>query len=102
MRTRTFEKHDWDAFAGCEAFPATDAEKELPLFASGTFENGEEFVLVLDSTGACLVVDDDQAAYGGYCLELPFPTQATAQAFAEGIGEPKHKMDFFLLGFKPI
>ncbi len=101
MNVREFQKQDWSAFAGCEAFPGTDTET-LPLFASGTFENGEEFVLVLDRNGACLVADDEQAVYGGYCLELPFPLQATARAFAEGIGEPRHKLDFFLLGFKPI
>ncbi len=72
-----------------------------PLFASGTFENGEQYELVLDATGGCLMVDDAQLTAGGYRLHLPFPNQSAALVFAKGIGTPTHKLDFFLIGFAP-
>ncbi len=97
METKEFDQSAWWAYAGAESWPTG----EPPLIGTGTFPNGEEFELVLDCTGGCLVLDDEQAEAGGYVLELPFPTQAAARAFAEGIGEPGHKLDLFLLGFKP-
>lgn len=97
MKMRPFEKRDWDAFAGAEGW--SDA---APLFAEGRFEDGMEYVLVLDKNGGCLVADDEQAQYGGYALEREFATVAEAHAFAERLGEPKTKSEFFLAGFREI
>jgi len=97
MKMDEFTRSAWDAYAGAEAWP----NRDLPLIGRGAFEDGEEYELVLDCTGGCLVLDDEWAEAGGYVLELPFPTQAAALAFAEGMGEPDHKLDLFMLGFKP-
>jgi hypothetical protein len=39
---------------------------------------------------------------GGRCLELAFPSQAAARAFAIGIGEPVSVDEFLVLGFREV
>jgi hypothetical protein len=97
MKMRPIEKHDWDAFAGADGWP-----NAAPLFGEGRFEDGTDYVLVLDKNGGCLVADDEQAQFGGYTLVREFATSAEAHAFAERLGEPKSKDEFFLAGFQEI
>ena len=97
MEMRAFEQHDWDAFAGAEGWP-----DHPPLFGEGQFEDGMDYLLVLDKNGACLVADDEQAQFGGYALVREFATQDEARAFAETLGEPKTKGEFFLAGFREV
>ena len=99
MNAREFTNHDWDAFAGCERW----ADGAEPLMALGALETGKEVCVVLDRNGACLMIeDDDQNDYGGHVLEMEFPTQAAARAFAIGMGEPKTKDECLRYGFKAI
>jgi len=103
MEMREFTRHDWDAFCGAEAWRTPAGEGSLPLITSGTLEDGKEYVLVLDRTGGCLMIEDEeQSDYGGWQLLMPFPTQRAAIAFGKGLGEPKHKLDFFCAGFETI
>jgi len=100
MLTKEFDEAAWRCFAGCESW--TNGMETLPLIGEGAFANGTRYCVVFDRTGACLLIEDDEINdFGGYCLELHYPTQAAAKAFAAGIGEPRHKLEFFLLGFKP-
>ena len=97
METRIFSRSEWDAFAGSTCW----ADQSEPLFGKGLLGNGKEFVLVIDPTSCCLLIEDDPVNdFGGYILEVSFPTQAAAQAFARGIGEPKTLTDFLALGFR--
>jgi len=98
MEMHEFTESEWMGYQGATGWN----NGAPPLFASGTFENGEQYELILDATGGCLVVDDDHMLEGGYVLHLPFPNQSAAMAFAKGIGTPTHKLDFFLIGFKPL
>ena len=102
METREFREHDWHGFEGAEAWHATSAEGALPLIATGTLENGKEYVVVFDRTGGCLLIEDEEQSDGGWQLILPFPTQQAARAFAAGLGEPKRKSDFFQVGFQSL
>ncbi len=97
MEMRPFEKHDWDAFAGAEGWP-----DHPPLFGEGRLEDGMDYVLVLDKNGACLVLDDDQAQFGGYALERAFATPDDARAFGESLDELKTRGEMFLAGFREI
>jgi len=97
MEMRPFEKRDWDAFAGAEGWP-----DHPPLFGEGQFEDGMSYVLVLDKNGACLVLDDEQAQYGGYALERAFATPEDARAFAGSLGEPRTRGEMFLAGFREV
>ena len=99
MELREFTRHDFDAFGGAEAWSDQDAK---PLIADGTFANGMGWVLVLDRNGACLVCDDEQAAFGGYALVRPFLSPAEARAFAATLGEPKTRGELFLAGFTAV
>ena len=97
MQTREFTESDWWGFQGCSKWQGGDE----PLISVGTLDNGKEYVLVFDPTGACLVVDDHPASEsGGWVLPMTFPTQAAARAFATGIPEPHHYLDLLLLGFE--
>ena len=86
METREFQEQDWNGFCGATEWDDGNA----PLFAKGNFADGREYVMILDATGGCLLVegDDDANDEGGRVLECAFPTQAAAWAFARGIGEP--------------
>ena len=109
MESRQFEKEDWYAFAGATGWD----DGRLPLLAKGNLADGREYVVVLDATGGCLMVQDDEETNneGGRAFECPFPTQAAALAVARGIGEPcdglgprngsgPHELaDFLALGF---
>ena len=97
MELRTFSRTDWHGFAGAERWP--DSE---PLIANGMFADGMGWVLVLDINGACLVCDDEQAAYGGYALNRRFLSVADARAFAATLGEPKTRGEFFIAGFTAV
>ena len=97
MEMREFTRRDWDAFAGAERWP--DA---APLIGEGAFADGERYVLVLDATGGCMIADDEQADYGGYQLRRAFLSQAEARAFAERLGNPDHKLDLFVRGFRKV
>lgn len=103
MEVHEFDRGAWMSFAGCERWQGENGEGTEPLIGEGVFESGERFCLVLDSTGACLMIEDDpQCQFGGYCLSLPFPTQDAARTFAKGIGEPNGRQIFFMLGFEEI
>ena len=99
METRIFSRSEWDAFTGSARW----ADQSEPLFGKGKLESGKEFVLAIDSTSGCLLIEDDPVNdFGGYILEVSFPTQAAARAFAHGIGEPKTLTDFLALGFREL
>ena len=103
MDVNEFRERDWYGFQGADAWHATSAEGALPIIAKGTLENGKEYVVVFDRNGAALMIEDEeQTTYGGWQICLPFPTQRAARAFASGLGAPKCKSDFFLVGFEPI
>lgn len=108
MEPREFLRHDWDCFAGATGWD----DGKAPLLAKGNLADGREYVVVLDSTGGCLLVEGDEVnAEGGRVLDCAFPTQAAAWAFLRGIGKPydghgpcdgsgPHELDEFLaLGF---
>ena len=97
MEMKPFEKTDWYGYAGAESWPNGD----LPLIGQGKLTTGEEFELIIDATGGCLMLDDEQAEAGGYTLELSFPTQGAAKALAAGIETPARKLDILTLGFGP-
>ena len=97
MKTREFDRHDWDAFEGAEGW-----SDHPPLIAEGELEDGMGYALVLDRNGACLVLDDEQAQYGGYALRRAFAGPDEARAFAESLGEPKMKGEFILAGFREV
>ncbi len=99
MKVREFQKQDWDAFAGCVDW----SDGMVPLISIGEFEDGKEFVVVFDPTGTCLVIEDHPQSFGGgWIIEMAFPTQEAARAFAEGIQPPKCLADFLMLGFKEV
>ena len=99
---RPFTREDWHGFAGAERF----ADGAEPLAAEGRFTLAakREWLLILDATGGCLVVEDDpQNDYGGYCLHRPFATPAEAEAwFRKAIADPAHLLDFLLAGFAAV
>ena len=97
MEMRSFEKTDWDAFAGAEGWA-----DHPPLFGEGLFEDGAGYILILGRNSACLVLDDDQAQYGGYILVREFRTVEIARAFAERLGAPRTRYEFFVLGFNAL
>lgn len=99
MEIRIFSRSEWDAFAGSTRW----ADQSEPLFGKGKLESGKEFVLAIDPTSCCLLIEDDPVnEFGGYILEVSFPTQAAALAFLRGIGEPKTLADFLALGFREL
>jgi len=97
MQTHGFQQHDRYAFGGGIGWK----RDEEPLIGKGKFADGREYVVVLNSTGGCLMVQDDEVTNneGGRDFKCPFPTQAAAMAFARGIGEPRELADFLVLGF---
>ncbi len=97
MELREFTRHDFDAFGGAEAF--VDSR---PLVATGEFGDGTEWVLVLDRNGACMVCDDEQAPFGGYCLQRKMPFVSQARDFAASLGDPKTRGEFFIAGFTAV
>lgn len=97
MEMRPFEKTDWDAFAGAQGWT-----EHPPLFGESQLADGMRYVLVLDRNGGCLVLDDDQAQYGGYMLDRKFHAVEVARTFAERLGKPLTRYEFFVLGFKVI
>lgn len=87
---RPFTEHDWLAFVGAQRFP----DGSEPLVAEGQFSlvHQRRWLVVLDCTGGCLLIEDDpQNDCGGYVLDRPFADQAEARAwFEREIGEPVH------------
>ncbi len=51
---------------------------------------------------ACLVLDDEQARYGGNALAHGFATPGEARAFAESLGERKTRGELLLAGFREV
>jgi hypothetical protein len=98
MQMREFRRVDWDGFAGAERWPGG----ALPLIGTGTLKSGMEYVLILDANGGCLILDDEQAAYGGYHRPEPFLSQAEAHSFARKLGTPKHWIDLVIAGFTKV
>lgn len=97
MEIRPFEKTDYDAFAGAQGW-----DNHPPLFAEDQLADGMRYVLVLDRNGGCLVLDDEQAQYGGYMLDRKFHGIEVARAFAGRLGKPLTRYDFFVAGFKVV
>lgn len=109
MKIHEFLREDWLSFSGATEWD----DKKAPLFAKGNLADGREYVMVLDATGGCLLIEheDDVNDAGGRVLECAFPTQAAAWAFARGIAEPcdgpgpcdgrgpREVADFLALGF---
>ena len=99
---RPFTREDWMGFAGAEHF----ADGAEPLAAEGRFTLAakREWLVILDATGGCLMVEDDpQNDYGGYCLHHPFATPAEAEAwFRTAIADLAHLLDFLLAGFAAV
>ena len=97
METRPFGKTDFYAFAGAHGW-----EGHPPLLGEGQLADGMRYVLVLDRNGGCLVLDDGQAQFGGYALDRKFHTVEAAREFAERLGRPLTRYDFFVAGFKVV
>ncbi len=97
MEMRPFGKTDFYAFAGAQGW-----DGHAPFFGEGQLADGMRYVLVLDRNGGCLVLDDDQAQFGGYVLDRKFHNAEAASAFAEHLGKPLTRYDFFVLGFKTV
>jgi hypothetical protein len=99
---RPFTREDWYGFAGAERF----ADGAEPIIAEGKATMGDQrgWLLILDATGGCIMVDDDaQNDFGGRCLQHPFASPAEAEAwFRQEIGSPAHLLDFLLAGFAPV
>ena len=95
MHAQPFDWEMWRTFSGSEEWNHGHA----PLYVKDKLSDGREFVLVLDSTGCCLMVEDDEVNHhGGRVLPLPFPTQSAAMTFARGI-IASTVGDFTTLGF---
>jgi len=97
MKLHKFDQSAWSSFAGCIRWP----DGREPLIGVGVLDSGKEVVMVLDPTGACIVVEDHPVSlYGGWVLDLPFPTQDAAHAFGTGMETPTRIDDFLRLGFR--
>jgi len=94
---REMNQSDWLAFAGAEGW-----HNEQPLIAEGHLNDGTAYVLVLDRTGGCLILDDEQAEYGGYQLERSFCSQASARLFAYDHLSVPTKASFLAAGFEVV
>ena len=100
MQMQEFTPVQWSAFAGASGWNNGKA----PLFCEGNLACGRGFILVLDATGGCIVVEGDNETNnaGGRCLDCPFPTQEAALAFARGIQPPYAVAGFLALGFAEV
>jgi len=96
MEMRQFNPSDWDAFGGAESWP----DGAEPLFGEVLFANGDEYFLVLDRTGGCLLMAADNGDMSSYSLDMPLLNQDEARVLAQRLGEPRHRIDFLLAGFK--
>lgn len=94
MKMRSFEASDWDAFAGAEGWLDS-----MPLICEGEFEDGMGYTLVLAKNGGNLIADDEMAERGGYVLARELATVEEARAFADRLGQPKTKREFFFALF---
>lgn len=82
MHAQPFNNEMWMAFAGSSEW---DRDHQ-PLYVKDKLADGREFVLVLDASGCCLLIEGDEVNHhGGRVLPLPFPTQSAAMTFARGI-----------------
>ena len=97
MEMQEFTTVQWNAFAGASGWN----NGALPLYCEERLDDGRNFILVLDATGGCLMVQGDDAVNnaGGRCLNCPFPTQEAALAFARGIQPPYTVEGFLAFGF---
>ena len=96
MHAQPFNDEMWMAFAGSSEW---DRDHQ-PLYVKDKLADGREFVLVLDATGCCLLIEGDAEVNqaGGRVMALPFPTQSAALTFARGI-TASIVDDFIALGF---
>lgn len=97
MELSEFTSTQWNAFAEASGWD----DGALPLYCEDRLDDGRNFILVLDTTGGCLLIesDDEVNDAGGRVLACPFPTQQAAHAFARGIQPPYTLDDFLALGF---
>lgn len=104
QNVREFTKHDWMAFAGAENWPVIHdltADECEPIIAEGKNKKDEGTMVLVDKKGILAMVEHDpQGEYGGYTLEIQFPTQILARAFMEGFSEDFNGLDLMLMGFK--
>ena len=97
MELSEFTNTQWQAFAGASGWD----DGASPMYSEDRLTDGRRFILVLDSTGGCLLIEGDNEVNdaGGRVLMRPFSTQQAARAFARGI-QPPYTLDGFLaLGF---
>ena len=103
MKLRTFEKADWDGFAGCEKFadgsePLIGTFRPFIKMGRGGPEFGEMAVVVFDATGACAILDYSTDDFGGWTLDHPGMTPSIARRLAASIDM---KEDLIDIGFVP-
>ena len=100
MQMHEFTTVQWSAFAGASGWN----NGALPLYCEERLDDGRNFILVLDATGGCLMVQGEDVVNnaGGRCLDCPFPTQEAARAFARGIQPPYTVVGFLALGFAEV
>ena len=100
MQMHEFTPVQWSAFAGASDWN----DGALPLYCEERLDDGRNFILVLDATGGCLMVQGEDVVNnaGGRCLDCPFPTQEAALAFARGIQPPYTVARFLALGFAEV
>jgi hypothetical protein len=71
------DRVDWLNFAGAQGWD----DGAQPLICEEQLVDGTYCVLVLDLTGGCLLLDDEQMEFGGYQLLHDFSSQAEARAW---------------------
>lgn len=100
MEVREFAESDWHNFNGCSNWP----DGKPPLIGKGILENGKEYMIVFDPTGACLLIEDDDEINiaGGRILSLPLPSQRLARSLARGMGFPATIHQFHMFGFREL
>ena len=100
MQMHEFTPVQWSAFAGASDWN----DGALPIYCEERLDDGRNFILVLDATGGCIVVEGDNETNnaGGRSLACPFPTQEAARAFARGIQPPYTVEGFLALGFAEV
>ena len=97
MKLSEFTNTQWQSFAGASGW----GNGASPMYCEDRLADGRRFILVLDATGGCILVegDDEVNDAGGRVLMRPFSTQQAARAFAREIQPPYTLDDFLAHGF---
>ena len=89
---REFTRQDWMSFQGAESWSAATR----PLIA----ENQKTMILADKTSVLVMIEGDPQNEYGGWTLDIAFPTQAMAKIFLNGFPEDFDSLYLQANGFK--